>query len=161
MDCQDPSLSGFPTSRFLSHGSKVQYPDVTIQSCFIVFSEPYTLYKIWIVAILGDGSRSQSSEAIRANTDVDQPSPPQLLNATCFGTGSIYIEWRRPDRFDKSVDYYKLYHKMVTEPTFKSITIQANAKEEIISVRILLIWSMTLSTEMRIHRMMGELRMAK
>ena len=90
------------------------------------------------MAILGDGSRSQPSEPIRANTDVDQPSPPQLLNATCFGTGSIYIEWRRPVRFDKSVDYYKLYHKMVTEPTYRSITIQANAKEEIISVRIIL-----------------------
>ncbi len=98
--------------------------------------EPYTTYKIWIEGIV-DGRKTPSSEPILANTDVDQPSPPGLLNATCFDTGQIYVEWKRPDRFDKSVDYYKLYHKTVSEPTYKSVTIQANAKDDNMSVRIL------------------------
>ncbi len=96
--------------------------------------EPYTTYKIWIEGIV-DGRKTPSSEPILANTDVDQPSPPGLLNATCFDTGQIYVEWKRPDRFDKSVDYYKLYHKTVSEPTYKSVTIQANAKDDNLSVR--------------------------
>jgi hypothetical protein len=66
-----------------------------------------------------------------------QPSPPHLLNATCFDTGAIYVEWRRPDRFDKSVDFYKLYHKPVATPLFKSVTVQADAKEDFSSVKII------------------------
>ena len=56
------------------------------------------------------------------------------MNATCHDTGQIYVEWKRPDRFDKSVDYYKLYHKPVSDPTFKSVIVPANAKEDTVNV---------------------------
>jgi hypothetical protein len=43
----------------------------------------------------------------------------------------------RPDRFDKSVDFYKLFHRPAFEPTFKAVTIQADAKEENLRVKII------------------------
>lgn len=91
--------------------------------------DPFTTYKIWIVAIV-DGHESDPSESILANTDVDQPSSPFLVNASCVDTGKIYVQWRKPEKFDNSVDYYKLYHRPVSEPTFKSITIIASGKED-------------------------------
>jgi len=37
---------------------------------------------------------------------------------------------RRPDRFDKSVDSYELFYRTESESNFKSVTIEAETKEE-------------------------------
>jgi hypothetical protein len=43
--------------------------------CFHVFSsEPYTTYKIWVEAVMSNSNRTQPSQPILANTDVDQVS---------------------------------------------------------------------------------------
>ena len=42
----------------------------------------------------------------------------------------------RPDHFDKSVDFYQLSHRTISEHIFKSVTIQADAKEENLRVDI-------------------------
>ncbi len=52
-----------------------------------------------------------------------------------FAHSSFYVF--RPDRFDKSVDFYKLFHRPAFEPTFKAVTIQADAKEENLRVKII------------------------
>jgi hypothetical protein len=118
----------------------------------LILSDPFTTYQIWIEGIFVK-SRSLASKPILANTDVNQPSPPDLLNATCFDTGSIYVEWKRPDRYDNSVDYYKLYHKPLSDPTFNSVTIQADAKENYLSVSVQYFpynWEAVLGSEYKI-----------
>ena len=62
--------------------------------------EPFTQYEIKVVSIIKNGtiSESQPSLPIVAQTDVAQPSAPIITNASCWGTGSIYLEWTKPER---------------------------------------------------------------
>lgn len=57
---------------------------------------PYTSYEIWVESIV-NGTTSERSESIFAQTDVQEPSPPKILNLTCWDTGAIYLEWARPE----------------------------------------------------------------
>lgn len=91
--------------------------------------EPYTEYEIWVAAIV-EGVASEPSQHIKANTDVDEPSPPVVTNVTCYDTGMLYVEWNRPAKYDRSVDYYKIFYRATTDRVFESIPIQADAKEE-------------------------------
>lgn len=59
--------------------------------------EPYTKYEIMVASII-NGSESLKSDPIVAETDVGEPSAPTITNATCYGTGMLYIEWIRPTR---------------------------------------------------------------
>lgn len=62
--------------------------------------EPFTQYEIKVVSIIKNGtiSESQPSLPIVAQTDVAQPSAPIITNASCWATGSIYLEWTKPER---------------------------------------------------------------
>lgn len=87
------------------------------------------MYEIWLEGILSGDRRTAPSEHIKANTDVDQPGAPKILNVTCYDTGAIYIEWARPEQFQKSVDYYQVFYRSLDEPIFKSFTVKANIDE--------------------------------
>ncbi len=97
-------------------------------------SEPYTVYKIWVNAIV-NGEETNASAQLRANTDVDKPSAPILVNVSCHDTGKIYVEWRRPRRVVKKVDVYMLYYKRGPNPTFKSLSVDST-DEEVQSVSV-------------------------
>ena len=90
--------------------------------------EPYTKYEIMVASII-NGSESLKSEPIVAETDVGEPSPPTITNATCYGTGMLLIEWTRPSKFHRSVDYYKIYYRSASANVFEDITIQTDANE--------------------------------
>lgn len=60
---------------------------------------PYTNYEIWVESIFNGTTVSRSSEPIFAQTDVDKPGAPMNVNASCYATGSIFIEWERPDEY--------------------------------------------------------------
>jgi len=47
---------------------------------------------------------------------------PFHLNATCFDTGKIRIEWMKPSHFLSEVHNYKIYFKDESEATYKSVT---------------------------------------
>ncbi len=59
--------------------------------------EPFTEYEIWIESII-NGTASPESNHIFAKTDVEEPSAPAITNASCYGTGMVYVEWARPIR---------------------------------------------------------------
>lgn len=73
-----------------------------------------------------DGEETAENSHIKAKTDVAQPSAPHVVNVTCYlSDASLYIEWKRPDRFDKSIDYYKLYYKTKKAMDFEMVPIEA------------------------------------
>ena len=73
-----------------------------------------------------NGEETPESAHIRANTDVGRPSAPAITNATCHGSGgAVYMEWRRPERFHKAVDYYMLYYKREGEDGFEARHLEA------------------------------------
>ena len=59
--------------------------------------EPFTQYEIKVVSII-NGTESPESQLISAFTDVDAPSAPIITNASCSGTGMVYVEWTKPLR---------------------------------------------------------------
>lgn len=57
--------------------------------------KPYTNYEIWVVSII-NGTESDKSDPVAAQTDVAEPSAPKILNVTCYDTGQLYVEWEGP-----------------------------------------------------------------
>ena len=57
--------------------------------------EPFTKYEIWVESIVNE-TQSKPSDHVFVYTDVEEPSAPTILNVTCYDTGTLYIEWRRP-----------------------------------------------------------------
>ena len=98
-------------------------------------AEPYTEYQVWVRALV-NGRESPNSEVILARTDVDEPSAPTITNLTCYGTGVLFVEWLRPVRFHKTVDFYRIYYKQGVEPLFQTITIQSSEAESTQRVNI-------------------------
>jgi len=79
------------------------YTNVTFSS----FAEVFTVYKIWVQAYTLN-SEGYPSEPISCGTDVASPSEPLMINASCFGQGSIYVEWMPPKSFYESIDMYQV-----------------------------------------------------
>ena len=115
--------------------------------------EPYTQYEIWVEAIV-NGSSSPASDHVSssliqfdpiwsnlifffinfdpfqvyARTDIKEPSAPTTVNVTCYDTGQLYVSWSRPDKYHKSVDYYKIFYKSASDGVFDVITIESTEK---------------------------------
>ena len=71
---------------------------------------PFTKYKLWLKAFTwkNEGAPSKPFELV---TDVSAPSAPVITNLTCKDEKSIYLEWDRPDRVFKDLDYYIVYYR--------------------------------------------------
>ncbi len=108
----------------------VKKKPTTVLLLIVPLSEPYTFYEIWVKALV-NGEETTASPHIKANTDVAEPSAPSISNATCHGNGSLYVEWRRPNKFHKAVDSYMLYYRKKDEDHFDSIPIEALEFEEV------------------------------
>ena len=94
--------------------------------------EPYTIYEVKVRAVVQGGRTSPQSNVVAANTDVNQPGAPVILPLECGGTGTLQVKWKRPDKFDKSVDSYKLYFRPEDESLFSSLIVPAPQNEEIL-----------------------------
>lgn len=99
---------------------------------------PYTKYEIWVESIF-NGTRSQSSEPIFAQTDVDKPGAPMIVNASCYATGSIFIEWERPDKYDGSIDFYTIYYRSLNGKN-ENVTVNSDANTVIQNVIMIYIF---------------------
>lgn len=80
-------------------------------SCIYTFLEPYNQYTVQVFARTENNIKSSSSRKVVQVTEVDGPSPPIIVNATCTlntSRPSIFLQWTRPEYFNKSVDEYKL-----------------------------------------------------
>ena len=65
---------------------------------------------------------------VYARTDIKEPSAPTTVNVTCYDTGQLYVSWSRPDKYHKSVDYYKIFYKSASDGVFDVITIESTEK---------------------------------
>ena len=95
--------------------------------------EPFTKYLVWVRAIVS-GQQSTSSDTITVNTDVMDPSPPEVENVTCYSENRLYLQWRRPSVYQKSLDYYKIYFRNFSDAIFRSLIIQASKEKPIVNV---------------------------
>lgn len=80
--------------------------------CIYSFLEPNKTYDIHVVARAEKNLESNSSNVIRQFTEVDGPSPPIIINATCIlnnNVPSIFLNWTKLEHDHESVDEYKLF----------------------------------------------------
>jgi len=93
---------------------------------------PYTQYKVWVVPVglAKNGGTGKPSENILQTTDTAEPSAPFITNVTCYETQKIYIEWKRPKTYYKTVDYYYIYYKAEDDSVYQNVQIQANADDD-------------------------------
>lgn len=90
--------------------------------------KPYTWYLVHIQAYSRKFT-GEPSQPIKFRTDVSAPSPPQLMNVTCYTQDSILIQWQRPEDFYNQIDYYYVRYKP-QETGWDSYTSQGGGKEE-------------------------------
>jgi len=95
--------------------------------------EPFTQYEIWVEAIV-NGTSSPASDHVFARTDIKEPSAPNIVNVTCYDTGALLVQWSRPDKFHKSVDYYTIYYRAASAGIFEQITIESTEKKTMLNV---------------------------
>ena len=92
---------------------------------------PYTQYEIWVKPIgVNEAEQGQSSETIFKTTDTAAPSEPILTNITCYETQKIYIQWKRPTVYYKTIDYYYVYYKSLNDGSYKNHPIQADDDDD-------------------------------
>lgn len=72
--------------------------------------EPYTDYKVWIKAY-AERSEGEASRTVEFRTDVSGPSAPYIFNLTCEGDDALIVQWSRPERFYRKIDYYFVYYR--------------------------------------------------
>ena len=91
---------------------------------------PYTEYRVFVRGIVA-GVESRDSEHLVALTDVTRPTAPRIENVTCYdgggGRAAIYVQWRRPGTFYRSVDYYKIFFRAEEDLIFSNMMVQAGS----------------------------------
>lgn len=90
--------------------------------------EPFTKYKLWLKAFTWK-NEGEPSEPFEMLTDVDGPSAPLISNLTCKDEQSIYLEWERPERVYKGIDFYFIYYRSEDEWQFEEIIVERNGSQ--------------------------------
>ena len=95
------------------------------------------MYNISLEGIVEGDIPTPRSNKILAHTDVDQPGPPLITNLTCKDTGSIYVEWLRPQKYGRYVDTYKIFYGPVNQPfndlQFKTVEVDKDKPDKEVS----------------------------
>jgi len=93
---------------------------------------PYTQYNVWVRPISTSHPNviADESETILQTTDTAEPSAPFITNVTCYETQKIYIEWKRPSLYYKTINYYFVYYRAEGERDFKNHQMQADSKDD-------------------------------
>ena len=76
----------------------------------LIFSEPYSTYKIWIKAYTLK-NEGKSSEPLIVTTDVRAPGPPNVANLSCQNGNTMFLKWQRPTLYYRTVDVYHVFYK--------------------------------------------------
>lgn len=92
--------------------------------------KPYTRYVIHVTPFGENDIEGEPSNNTAVTTDTDEPSAPYITNATCYESMKIYLEWKRPTIYYRSVDYYYIYYKPAQSATFKFHKIQGSADDD-------------------------------
>ena len=93
---------------------------------------PYTQYNVWVRPISTSHPNviAEESDTILQTTDTAEPSAPFITNVTCYETQKIYIEWKRPSLYYKTIDYYFVYYRAEGDSEFKNHQMQADSKDD-------------------------------
>ena len=92
---------------------------------------PFTKYEVWVVPVGETEMEGKPSEKIWQTTDTAAPSAPFITNVTCYETQKIYIEWKRPKTYYKTVDYYYIHYKPSLESArYEDVQIQADVEDD-------------------------------
>ncbi len=57
-------------------------------------------------------NEGRSSDPIEVLTDVTGPSAPLVRNLSCVNDITLSVEWTMPIKYDRSVDYFILQHRL-------------------------------------------------
>jgi receptor-type tyrosine-protein phosphatase gamma len=85
-------------------------------------------YKIWVKAFTYK-NEGDPSIPVDCRTDIAGPGPPKIVNLTCITEDSLIVQWLRPVKFYKSIDYYYLMFR--SEDSFEFNENIYNATSEI------------------------------
>jgi receptor-type tyrosine-protein phosphatase gamma len=93
---------------------------------------PYTQYNVWVrpISSTHPDAKLRDSERILQTTDTAEPSAPFITNVTCYETQKIYIEWKRPTLYYKTIDYYFVYYRAQEESEWRHHQMQADSKDD-------------------------------
>lgn len=93
---------------------------------FYFHSEPYTEYKIIVIAftLKYDG---EPSDPVIQRTDIAGPSAPQIINLTCHSQDAIFLQWRRPTSFYNSIDFYVINYKENSYSNYQQIQLNTSS----------------------------------
>ena len=72
--------------------------------------KPFTWYLIFVQAYSRKFT-GEPSQTVKFRSDVSGPSPPQVINVTCFSQDSIHIQLERPEDYYNQIDYYYVRYK--------------------------------------------------
>lgn len=87
--------------------------------------EPYSEYKIYVKAFT-ENNEGEASDSIVQITDISGPSPPIVVNLTCQTHDSVFLRWKRPLEFYRSIDFYTIAYRRDEQHAFKEFIINAN-----------------------------------
>jgi hypothetical protein len=127
-----PSFLNFNS---ITHVSICIYNFLTRINIFFVYSsEPYTEYKIIVIAftLKYDG---EPSDPVIQRTDIAGPTAPQIINLTCHSQDSIYLQWRRPASFYNSIDFYVINYKESSYSNYQQIQLNTSSSYAETAVR--------------------------
>lgn len=92
--------------------------------------KPYTWYQAFVQAYSRKFT-GEPSQTVKFRSDVSGPSPPQVINVTCFSQDSIHIQWQRPEDFYNQIDYYYVRYK-AQDSSWDSYTSSGKKEDETI-----------------------------
>ncbi|RWS27801.1 tyrosine-protein phosphatase 99A-like protein, partial [Leptotrombidium deliense] len=86
--------------------------------------KPFSVYKIWVQAY-NRKHAGNLSNPVEAQTDVQGPSAPYIINLTCSATDTLFIQWERPTTYYNNIDYYFVSYRSEKSHDFEEIELIA------------------------------------
>lgn len=106
---QGYQINFYDIAQNLNETRKLSDPQTKMEHTFDGL-KPYTWYLVYIQAYSRKFT-GEPSQSVKFRTDVSGPSPPQVINVTCFSQDSIHIQWQRPEDYYNQIDYYYVRYK--------------------------------------------------
>lgn len=100
-----------------------------------MFSEPFTLYDIFVRAFDENGNVGSQSTSVKTKTDIMGPSAPTVMILTCEDDKTAKFKWQKPDYFNNSIDYYNVSIKAKDLNISQSIPYNTNSKQVEVEVQ--------------------------
>lgn len=69
----------------------------------------------------------ETSDSIVQTTDISGPSPPIVVNLTCHSQDSLFLRWKRPLEYYRSIDFYTIAYRRDKQHAFREIIINTSA----------------------------------